>query len=396
MNLDLSPLEARFKLEVRRFFETDYPRDILDKVKRGQRLEREDHVASQRALHARGWLGVSWPAEYGGTGWTPLQRLIFDEELERAGAPGLIPMAILYIGPILCAFGSREQKEKWLPDILESRCLWAQGYSEPEAGSDLASLRLEARRDGDHYILNGTKIWTSGAHWADWIFCLARTSREARKQQGISLICLEMRSAGVRIEPIISIDGSHELNRVVFDDVRVPVANRIGEEGKAWHYANVLLQNERLSYAHIGRKRVELRQARVRAVALARDGIWSEDELTGFQHQLSACEIEVDAIEIFVLRVLLGEPDAASVAALKILCTQSAQRITELQLELAGRGRAPSLDRGSAAWRDQAPLVPEWQMLASPAYLFERAQTIYGGATEIQKTIAWRALAGQR
>ena len=394
MNLDLSPSDAKFRLEVRRFFETEYPRDILDKAARGQRLGRDDHIASQRALNARGWLGISWPREYGGTGWTPLQRLIFDEELERAGAPNLIPMAILYIGPILCAFGSQAQRDQWLPDILASRSLWAQGYSEAEAGSDLASLRFEARREGDEYVLNGTKMWTSGAHWADWIFCLARTSREAKRQEGISLICLEMRSAGVRVEPIVSIDGSHELNRVIFDNVRVPVANRIGEEGKAWHYANILLKNERLSYAHIGRKRVDLRQARARATALAEAGVWTDEELRDFAYRLSKCEIEIDALEIFVLRALLGEADPASVASIKIICTEAAQRITELRMELAGRSRAPALDRETADWRDGAPLVPEWQMLAAPTYLFERAQTIYGGATEIQKTIAWRAMLG--
>ncbi|HKT77502.1 MAG TPA: acyl-CoA dehydrogenase family protein [Sphingobium sp.] len=392
MNLDLSPFEKDFRQEVRHFFEQEYPRYILNKVASGQRLERGDHIASQRALNARGWLGISWPREHGGTGWSPMQRLIFDEELERAGAPNIIPMAVLYIGPIICAFGSKEQQERWLPDILESRSLWAQGYSEPEAGSDLASLRLEARREGDEYVLNGVKLWTSGAHWADWIFCLVRTSREARKQEGISLICLDMRSAGVRVEPIISIDGSHELNRVIFDDVRVPVANRIGEEGKAWHYANVLLENERLSYAHIGRKRAELRAARERIAAEVKAGCWSAAEAEIFLRRLSACQIEVDALEILVLRVLLGENDPALIAFVKIASTEIAQQVTELQIELAGRGRGPFPARDREDWHQQAPLVPEWQMLAAPAYLFERAQTIYGGATEIQKTIAWRSL----
>ena len=395
MNLDLSPAEQDFRREVRRFFEEEYPPAILDKVARGQRLDRDDHVASQKALNARGWLGISWPQEYGGTGWSPMQRLIFDEELERVGAPGIIPMAVLYIGPIICAFGSDEQKARWLPDILESRSLWAQGYSEPEAGSDLASLRLEARRDGDDYVLNGVKIWTSGAHWADWIFCLARTSREERKQEGISLICLDMQSAGVRVEPIISIDGSHELNRVIFDNVRVPVANRIGDEGKAWHYANILLANERLSYAHIGRKRAELRAARDRVDAEVNAGAWSAGEAETFLRRVSSCEIEVDALETLVLRVLLGENDPALIAFVKIASTESAQSITELQIELAGRGRGPFPARDREDWNRQVPLVPEWQMLAAPAYLFERAQTIYGGATEIQKTIAWRNLSSR-
>ena len=396
MNLDLSPCEEQFRHEVRRFFKEEYPRAILDKVARGQRLDRDDHIASQKALNARGWLGVTWPRDHGGTGWSPMQRLIFDEELERVGAPNIIPMAILYIGPIICAFGSNEQKQRWLPDILESRALWAQGYSEPEAGSDLASLRMEARREGEDYVLNGVKIWTSGAHWADWIFCLARTSQEGRKQEGISLICVDMRSAGVRVEPIISIDGSHELNRVIFDDVRAPVANRIGDEGKAWHYANVLLESERLSYAHIGRKRAELQTARERLSQQVNAGVWSMAEAEMFLTRLSSCQIEIDALEILVLRVLLGENDPALIALVKIASTESAQHMTELQIELAGRGRAPFPARDSENWREQAPLVPEWQMLAAPTYLFERAQTIYGGATEIQKTIAWRHMAGRR
>jgi len=184
------------------FFATDYPRHVLDKLRAGQRLVKADQIASQQALNARGWLGVSWPKEQGGTGWTPQQRYIFDYELDQAGAATIIPMGVIYIGPILCAFGTPEQQREWLPAILESRSFWAQGYSEPGAGSDLAGLGLRAERDGDHYILNGTKIWTSGAHWADWIFCLARTSKEARKQDGISMICADLRSAGVTAYPI--------------------------------------------------------------------------------------------------------------------------------------------------------------------------------------------------
>ena len=199
MDLALTPAEQAFRHQVRDFFANDYPQHILAKTHAGQKLTRDDHIASQRALNARGWFGVSWPKEFGGPGWTPTERYIFDEELETIGAPGIIPMAVIYIGPIICAFGTPEQQAHWLPDILESRAMWAQGYSEPESGSDLASLRMTAVRDGDDYILDGTKIWTSSAHWADWIFCLVRTSQESRKQDGISLICADMRTPGITV-----------------------------------------------------------------------------------------------------------------------------------------------------------------------------------------------------
>ena len=377
-----------FRQEVRHFFATEYPRDVLDKLARGDRLSKADHIAAQTALNAKGWLGVSWPKEDGGPGWSPMQRYIFDCELDLAGAAGIIPMGVIYIGPILCAFGSAEQKSRWLPDILESRSFWAQGYSEPESGSDLASLRFSAVRDGDHYILNGTKIWTSGAHWADWIFCLARTSKEARKQDGISLICADLRSPGVTVHPIPLIDGSAELNRVEFDNVRVPVDNRIGEEGRGWHYANVLLKNERLSYAHIGAKRREIARLRV----MAETHPLSASERTTFHARLSAAEIRVDMIETTILRALASEMDMATAALLKIACTESVQEINALAVELAGPGSLLMLDREQQGWQAQAPHVDPFGPRAIQTHFFDRAQTIYGGATEIQKTILWRSL----
>lgn len=383
-----------FRAEVRRFFETDYPQDVRAKITAGQRLEKPDQIASQRALNARGWLGVGWPADQGGTGWTPQQRYVFDEELDRASAAPIIPMGVIYIGPILCAFGTDEQKARWLPGILESRDFWAQGYSEPESGSDLASLGLKAERDGDDYILNGTKIWTSGAHWADWIFCLARTSREARKQDGISMICVDMRSPGVSVHPIPLIDGAAELNRVEFVDVRVPASNRIGDEGRGWHYANVLLKNERLSYAHIGAKRRDI--ARMRALAATRSaggGRTMADD-PAFRRRLSRCEIQVDVIEQTILTALSGEIDMATAAMLKIACTESAQAISETALELAGNARAPMLDRTKPDWAASAPHVAPFAPVAVQSYFFERAQTIYGGSTEVQKNILWRTIGG--
>lgn len=392
MNLELSQQDLAFQAEVRRFFAEEYPQEILAKVRSGQRLERADHVRSQQALQSRGWLGVPWPAEFGGPGWTPLQRYLFDAELERAGAPNLLPMAVIYVGPVVYTFGTPEQQRRWLPDILASRAMWAQGYSEPESGSDLASLSLSARREGDEYVLDGTKIWTSYAQWGDWIFCLARTGRGERKQEGISFICADMRSPGLSVHPIVSMNGSRELNRVQFDGVRVPVANRIGAEGDGWQIANFLLQNERLSYAHIARRKVELAQLRQHAAATPGDtgGSLLDDPL--FAARLARQAMDVDILELYVLRALSGDITPAAVSALKILCTECAQRATELFVQLAGPLAAPYPPREHPDWAAPLTVSPASTAPWVDAYLFERAQTIYGGATEIQKNIIWRQL----
>lgn len=391
--LTLNSAEKAFCDNVRSFFAEDYPKSVLAKIAAGQRLDKSDHIAAQRALNARGWLGVGWPAEFGGTGWTPVERYIFDQELELAGAAAIIPMAVIYIGPIICAFGTDDQKARWLPDILESRSFWAQGYSEPEAGSDLASLSFSAVRDGDEYILNGTKIWTSGAAWADWIFCLARTSREERKQQGISLICAPLDAPGVTVHPIRVLDGSDELNRIEFDDVRVPVANRIGEEGQAWHYANVLLKTERLSYAHVGTKKRDLARLHAEAAQMPSGGGSTMDRDPLFRSAAARVEARLAAIEASIVRALRTEISMASAAALKIACTECAQAITRLGIDLAGRARLPMLDRSESDWDAAAPAVPSFGPRSAQSYLFERAQTIYGGSTEVQKNIIWRSLA---
>lgn len=393
MDIALSASERAFQQEVRGFFATDYPQEILERLRGGGTLTRADHVRSQQALQSRGWLGIGWPKADGGPGWTPVERYLFEQELERAGAPNIIPMAIIYIGPIICAFGTDAQKALWLDDILQSRALWAQGYSEPESGSDLASLRMTAVRDGDDYVLDGTKIWTSGAHWADWIFCLTRTSKEERKQDGISMICVPMGAPGIRVEPIISIDGSHELNRVTFDQVRTSVDHRIGEEGKGWHYANVLLASERVSYAHVGRKKADLAAIRAKAATLPGDVAPTMVDEPRFAARLAALEMEVAVIEISVLRALTTQMDPAMVSSLKIACTEAAQKITELWLELAGRYRAPRLDRGRENWGNALSPSMRFGVPETASYLFERAQTIYGGASEVQKNIIWRQLA---
>lgn len=384
MMLTLTESQCRFRDQVRDFFECDYPRDVLAKARRGQVLTRADQIKSQQALHARGWLGFCWPKQFGGAGWDAVEQYIFTGELERAGAPDLLPMGIVYLGPVLIAFGTAEQRVRWLPRILESRELWAQGYSEPEAGSDLASLSLRAEVDGDDYIVNGTKIWTSYAHWADWIFCLVRTSRGTRKQDGITFLCIDMRSTGISVHPIVTMNGSHELNRVTFDKVRVPMRNRIGEEGRAWSYANYLLQNERLSYAHIGRKRAALAELRVLVEDLLDDPM--------FAARLAELEIELEVLKVAVLRCLLSTERSARVSWVKIKCTQLAQRITELYVEAVGRNLQPLVARDHSDWASAMPAPPALGPLSANAYLFERSQTIYGGTSEIQKEIIWRHL----
>jgi alkylation response protein AidB-like acyl-CoA dehydrogenase len=272
--------------------------------------------------------------------------------------------------------------------------MWAQGYSEPEAGSDLAGLKLRAEREDGYYVLNGTKIWTSYAHWADWIFCLARTSNGAKRQDGISFICAEMSSPGITIYPIITIDGLHHLNRVHFENVRVPVANRIGEEGQGWHYATFLLQNERVSYAHVSRKKEDLRQLRGLAAATPADGGGSMLDDALFARKIAGCEIEVATLEILVLRVLTAGASLGSAQAsmLKIMATETAQRITEFFVELAGRSVGPAPDRHASGWAARAPATPSFAAPWTSSYFFDRAQTIYGGATEVQKNILWRIM----
>lgn len=394
MQLDLPPELEAFRQEVRDFIATDYPADLIEKQRLGVVLGRTDQVRNQQALQARGWLAPAWPAEHGGPGWSAAQRYVFEEELDRADVPSIVPMGIIYVGPVIYTFGTDEQKRRWLPDILSSQSFWAQGYSEPEAGSDLASLKMTAERQGDHYILNGSKIWTSYAHWADWIFCLVRTSNEGRRQDGISFICAEMTSPGLTVHPIWSIDGVHHLNRVDFDNVRVPVSQRIGEEGRGWHYANFLLQGERLSYAHVSRKREDLAVLRRLAEAIPSEGEGSMMDMPAFANRVADCAIEVDMLDMSVRRLLAAQDDAAQadVSSLKIAATQCTQKLTELFIELAGPSAAAFSDRSSLQWHDEMPLTPPFAAPAMANYLFQRAQTIYGGASEVQKTLIWRML----
>jgi alkylation response protein AidB-like acyl-CoA dehydrogenase len=343
-------------------------------------------------MAAKGWLAVNWPKSAGGTGWTANEKYIFDEELERAGALNVVPMGLLYVGPVIYTFGTEEQKQRFLPGILDSTTFWAQGYSEPGSGSDLASLQCSAVSKGDDYIVNGTKIWTSLGQHADWIFCLLRTSQEEKKQEGITFLLIDMKTPGITVHPIITIDGKHSLNSVTFEDVRVPKENRIGEEGKGWTYANYLLGHERTSYAHVAGKRKQL--ANTRAGAKER-GLLDDP---AFVEKLVSLEARLDALEITVLRTLSsvaegGAPGNES-SILKIIATELAQDITELGMEAYGSYAQPAFpDSVAPAWTGNTAL-PSGGAPAVAAYLGARAQSIYGGSNEIQKNIIAKRILG--
>ncbi len=395
MNLDFSPEDDAFRAEVRSYFETEYPSWILAKVRNGQTLGKADLDASQRALNAHGWLAPNWPKAYGGTGWSATQRFIFDEELERAGAPNVVPMGLLYVAPIICAFGSEAQKAAWLPDILSGKTFWAQGYSEPGAGSDLASLTTRAERVGDHYVVNGVKTWTSQGHYADWIFCLVRTSTEAKKQEGITFLCIDMTAPGVSVRPIVTIDGSHYLNEITFENVETSIDNRIGEEGRGWAYNRQLLSHERTSYAHVAGKQRQLGDTK----RLAGELPWGEigADKAAFMRKIADAEIRLAALEFTTLRALAplgaGQAPGDEASILKVVATEVAQLITELGLELAGLFATPSIpDRDAATWRDGLETIPLFAVPATSAYFFTRAQSIYGGTNEIQRNIVFRTL----
>tara|TARA_R110002167_G_scaffold52392_6_gene151296 strand:+ start:95 stop:1279 length:1185 start_codon:yes stop_codon:yes gene_type:complete len=393
MNLTFSPETEVFRAKVRAFFETTFPADIIAKNRSGKSLTTEDIRRSEMALGAKGWLASAWPEEYGGPGWSVEEQYVFDEELERAGVPTVTPMGVVYVGPVLYTFASEDQKAKWLPGIRDGSVGWAQGYSEPGAGSDLASLQFSAVLEDGTYTLNGHKIWTSAAQHADWIFLLARTSSQGKKQEGITFICCPMDAPGVTLIPIITIDGKHVLNEVLFDNVKVPEAYRIGEEGKGWTYSQYLLGFERTSYARIGDKRAMLRHARELASSIPNGGNHRLIDDAAFARKLTEAEMAVDGLEMTVFRVLSGlssggsPGDAAS--TIKILATQTHQQITELFLDTAAAFAQPGFGANAPEMGLPADAAKDVS-----AYFAGRAQSIYGGTNEIQRTIIARKVLG--
>ena len=384
-----SGLEA-FRAEVLAFCRAELPEDLRRKVELHLELGREDYVRWQKILHRRGWMGAHWPKEFGGLGWGPRKRWIFEQCLSEAGAPWLIPMGVAYVGPVIYTFGSAAQQARFLPRILAGDDFWCQGYSEPNSGSDLASLRTRAERDGDHYVVNGQKIWTTYAQWADWMFCLVRTSRRERPQDGISFLLIDMRSPGVTVRPIATIDGVHHVNEVFLDDVRVPAENLVGEEGKAWSYAKFLLVQERLIAAETGKARLLLSQLTDTAATVSEGGR-PLAEHDGFGRRIAEAEIDLRTLEAVCSRLLGRAEDGAAPGVeanmLKIRGTELLQRLTELMVEALGRRGVPFDARALASGWNGPEIGPSGAPGMVYEFLHGRATTIWGGSNEIQRGI---------
>ncbi|TYP90343.1 acyl-CoA dehydrogenase family protein [Blastococcus xanthinilyticus] len=383
MRLQLSPELEAFREEMRTFFTTQVPQEIRDKVAAHRHVSKEEYVEAQRALNAAGLAVPHWPVEWGGRDWSPLQRHIWREEMQLAGVPEPLAFNTSMIGPVIAAFGNQEQKERFLAKTANLDIWWCQGFSEPDAGSDLASLRTTAVRDGDDWIVNGQKTWTTLGQHADWIFCLVRTDPTAeKKQRGISMLVFPMDTPGVTLRPIELIDGGFEVNEVFFEDVRVPDENLIGEENRGWDYAKFLLGNERVGIARVGATKKMLSQAKDHAREITVDGRpLLEDPFMA--RRIAEVENELVALELTALRVVAnsadGKPHPAS-SVLKLKGSELQQAATELLVDIAG-------PLSLASFADEGSDVPDWARVATPHYLNYRKVSIYGGSNEVQRTI---------
>lgn len=398
MNVDFSAEELAFQQQVRQFLKEKLPARIAEKAKKNLHLDKEDFVTWQKILAEKGWAAVNWPVEYGGTGWSQTQKYIWNMECATAGAPGVIPFGMNMVAPVIYTFGTDAQKQRFLPDILHSNVWWCQGFSEPNAGSDLASLRTTAVRDGDDYLVNGTKTWTTLGQYADWIFCLVRTGgSEVKNQQAISFLLIDMNTPGITVSPIYMLDERHEVNEVHFDNVRVPTANRIGEEGQGWTYAKVLLTHERTGIARVAQSKVALQGVKD-AAANTRDGDRSLLENPAFAHRVAELEIDLLALEYTELRTLAavstGKAPGPESSILKIKGTEIAQAIDELNMEVAGYYALPFLDAQFHIDFDGEWIGPGSAANTAPTYFNNRKTSIYGGSNEVQKNIICKAVLG--
>ncbi|HET6629534.1 MAG TPA: acyl-CoA dehydrogenase family protein [Woeseiaceae bacterium] len=399
MNIDFSDEELAFRDEVRSFLREKFPDDLRAKQRAGVTLAREDIVRWQKVLYERGWAAVNWPVEHGGTGWSAVQKYIFANELAAANAPEMIPFGVKMVAPVIYTFGNEAQKERFLPDILASNVWWCQGYSEPGAGSDLASLKTRAERRGDHYVVNGTKTWTTLGHFADWIFCLVRTQTDvARRQEGISFLLIDMQTPGVTVKPIITIEGEREVNEVHFEDVEVPVENLVGEEGKGWTYGKVLLQHERTNIAGVARSKYRLNRLKEKTGSSVRGGQpLLEDR--NFARKLAALDIELQALEFTELRTLaavaVGKAPGPESSILKIKGTEVQQMLDWLFVEAAGYYALPYVpEQYRLDFPEDAHVGDGTETLSSLRYFNNRKASIYGGSNEIQKNIVAKHVLG--
>jgi alkylation response protein AidB-like acyl-CoA dehydrogenase len=397
LDLDYSPADRAFRDEVRAFVAKNLPPDLAAKVHQGKRLTRDDFLRWHKILHKQGWVAAGWPREYGGPGWSAVQQHIFDEECAAAGAPIVVPFGVRMVAPVIMQFGNAAQKEYYLPRILSGEHWWCQGYSEPGSGSDLASLRTRAERRGDHYVVNGQKTWNTLGQWADWIFCLVRTGTEGRPQEGISFLLIDMKSKGVTVRPIRMLDGEAEINEIWFEDVEVPVANRVGDENKGWTYAKFLLGHERTGIAGVGRSKRELKKLKDIA-RQERAGGRPLIEDARFRDRIAQVEIELLALEVTNLRVLAEEgqrrapgPEAS---ILKVRGSEIQQSISELMMEAAGPYALPYVPESLDADWSGVPVGAAYDASLAGTYFNMRKTSIYSGSNEIQKNIISQMILG--
>jgi len=391
MDLNFSPRHQAFRDEVKTFFAQSLPQDIRLRTLRGEKLSKADHIRWQRILAAKGWLGHCWKKEYGGTGWGPIERFIWDEEVHLNGAPRSNIPGIDLLGPLIIEYGSEEQKQRFLPAMLRSEHWWCQGFSEPQAGSDLAALKMRAVREGEHYVVNGTKLWTSYAHESNWIFCLVRTSLEQKKQAGISYLLIPMDQPGVTVTPIITVGGVHAVNQVTLENVRVPVENRLGPEGEAWAMTRYLLSHERIVGAGLGASTRYLAEARAFGARTLRDGV-PLARTPRFREKLAALEADLLALKYTAYRVLAdevaGKSEASVVSVVKLRGGQLQQAITELMFEEGGQLSVPDV----LTLPEGDPVAPLDDQYHAQQAFDRRKLTIYGGSAEIQKNIIARRI----
>jgi alkylation response protein AidB-like acyl-CoA dehydrogenase len=395
LNLAFSDEDLAFRQEVRDFLAQHLPDDIRERSARGYILGREDQIRWQKILFDKGWIAPNWPAEYGGTGWTLTQKYICAQEFARGSAPLLSAFGVTMLGPVLIAFGSDAQKDYYLPRILSSEDLWCQGYSEPGAGSDLASLKTRAVRDGDEYVINGQKIWTSYAHWADRMFCLVRTDPDAKAQEGISFVLIDMDTPGIEVRPIIGMDMGHTLNEVFFDNVRIPVNNRVGEENKGWTYAKYLLQHERNFVARVAQSAQLVEK--LKSIANGQrvgDGYLIDN--ADFRRRMTSLEIDLRALEYTELRYLSkqmqGEPVGPEPSILKLKGSEIQQGLKKLLVESLGAYSAPYENDMMPIDSDYLSIGPHSMQGLMAEHLYGRGATIFGGSNEIQRNIISRLL----
>jgi alkylation response protein AidB-like acyl-CoA dehydrogenase len=409
MDLAFTPEEQAFRSEVRAWVAANLPADISHKVHNALRMSRDDLQAWAKILGKKGWLGWGWPKSFGGPGWNAIQKHLFEEECALAGAPRVIPFGPVMVAPVIMTFGTPEQQQRFLPGIASGEVWWSQGYSEPGSGSDLASVKCRALRDGDHYVVNGQKAWTTLGQYGEWIFCLVRTSTEGKPQTGISFLLIDMKSPGVTVRPVKLLDGECEVNEVFFDDVRVPAENLIGEENKGWTYAKHLLSHERTNIADVNRAKRELE--RLKRIA-KNEGLW--DVATGgaeamrFRDEVAKLEVDIVALEMLVLRVLSAEKSGKQsldiAGLLKIRGSEIQQRYSELMMLAAGPYSLPYIAEAmEAGWQgDQTGSAalggfPGGDVACAPlasTYFNLRKTTIYGGSNEVQRNIVSQTVLG--